>query len=96
MTSKILVTGGAGYIGSLLVPDLLSDGHEVTVLDTFARGDMHLAECCRYENFLPVRGDARDEDTVRRLVSKADIVIPLAALVGAPLCDRDPIAARFR
>lgn len=94
MTSKILVTGGAGYIGSLLVPGLLADGHEVTVLDTFSRGDMHLAECCRYETFAPVRGDARDEDTMRKLVSRADIVIPLAALVGAPLCDRDPIAAR--
>lgn len=94
MTTRILVTGGAGYIGSLLVPSLLADGYDVTVVDTFARGDMHLAECCRYDSFTPIRGDVRDEATMQRLVTRADIVIPLAALVGAPLCDRDPIAAR--
>lgn len=93
MASKILVTGGAGYIGSLLVPSLLAEGHDVTVLDTFARGETTLADCCRYEGFTPVRGDARDEDTVRKLLAKSDIVVPLAALVGAPLCARDPIAA---
>jgi nucleoside-diphosphate-sugar epimerase len=93
MVPRIFVTGGAGYIGSLLVPGLLADGHEVTVLDTFARGETTLADCCRYEGFRPIRGDARDEETVRKLLAKADIVIPLAALVGAPLCARDPIAA---
>ncbi|MEW5703936.1 MAG: SDR family oxidoreductase [Pseudomonadota bacterium] len=93
MKSKILVTGGAGYIGAVLVPKLLEEGHNVAVLDSFARGEAHLAACCQYDGFEPVRGDARDERVVKGLAAKADIVIPLAALVGAPLCARDPIGA---
>lgn len=89
----ILITGGAGYIGSVLVPTLLQHGHEVTVLDTFARGTTELAACCQYETFNPVRGDARDTRMLDSLVPKADVLIPLAALVGAPLCKEDPIAA---
>ncbi|MDB5315265.1 MAG: NAD-dependent epimerase/dehydratase [Rhodospirillales bacterium] len=89
----ILITGGAGYIGSVLVPTLLERGHKVTVLDTFARGTTELAACCRYETFHPVRGDARDTRLLDSLVPKADVLIPLAALVGAPLCKEDPIAA---
>lgn len=91
---RILVTGGAGYIGSVLVPTLLDRGHEVTVLDTFARGTTELALCCRYPGFSPVRGDARDERILDKLIPQCDVVIPLAALVGAPLCNEDPIAAR--
>ena len=90
---RILVTGGAGYIGSLLVPSLLDAGHRVTVLDTFARGDTALAACCRFSGFEPVRGDARDERLLDELVPSADVVMPLAALVGAPLCDRDTVGA---
>jgi nucleoside-diphosphate-sugar epimerase len=90
---KILVTGGAGYIGSILVPTLLEHGHEVTVLDNFMRGTTELAPCCHYKSFNPVRGDARDERLLDDLVSKADVIIPLAALVGAPLCKEDPITA---
>lgn len=93
MPERILVTGGAGYIGSVLVPTLLDASYHVTVLDTFVAGDTSLAACCRYDTFEAVRGDARDERVVRDLAARADIVIPLAALVGAPLCDRDPIAA---
>ncbi len=89
----ILITGGAGYIGSVLVPTLLERGHNVTVIDTFARGTTELAACCRYETFHPVRGDARDTRLLDSLVPKADVLIPLAALVGAPLCKEDPIAA---
>ncbi|MDB5383471.1 MAG: NAD-dependent epimerase/dehydratase [Rhodospirillales bacterium] len=89
----ILITGGAGYIGSVLVPTLLERGHKVTVLDTFARGTTELAACCRYGTFHPVRGDARDTRLLDSLVPKADVLIPLAALVGAPLCKEDPIAA---
>ncbi|WP_370051251.1 NAD-dependent epimerase/dehydratase family protein [Sinorhizobium fredii] len=91
---RILVTGGAGYIGSVLVPTLLEKGHEVTVLDTFPRGTTELAACCRYGGFNPVRGDARDQRLLDGLVPKADAIIPLAALVGAPLCNQDPITAR--
>jgi nucleoside-diphosphate-sugar epimerase len=91
---RILVTGGAGYIGSVLVPALLDRGHEVTVLDTFSRGTTELAQCCHFVRFNPIRGDARDERILDELVPRADVVIPLAARVGAPLCNEDPIAAR--
>jgi nucleoside-diphosphate-sugar epimerase len=91
---RILVTGGAGYIGSVLVPIFLERGHHVTVLDTFPRGTTELAACCHYRNFEPIRGDARDERLLDELAPKVDAVIPLAALVGAPLCQEDPIAAK--
>lgn len=90
---SILVTGGAGYIGSVLVPTLLAAGHRVTVLDSFLYDETALNAVCHLPEFSVVRGDARQEAVLRPLLAKADIVIPLAALVGAPLCDRDPIAA---
>jgi len=77
----------------LLVPALLQKGHRVTVLDTFSAGEPNLAACCLNEGFEPVRGDARDMRTVEPLLKRADAVIPLAALVGAPLCARDEIGA---
>lgn len=91
--SKILITGGAGYIGSVLVPMLLEKGHEVTVLDSLMYKQSSLLDCCRYKKFHMVRGDARDEETVRRLSDGQDVIIPLAALVGFPLCDQDKTAA---
>jgi nucleoside-diphosphate-sugar epimerase len=91
---QILVTGGAGYIGSVLVPRLLQAGHAVTVLDNFMFHQSSLADCCRFDTFEVVRGDARDEAVVKSLVSKADAVIPLAAIVGAPLCRNDPIGTK--
>jgi nucleoside-diphosphate-sugar epimerase len=93
MNGKILVTGAAGYIGSILIPDLLEHGYCVTALDTFARNDTSLAALCSHKRFEPVRGDVRDEALMRRLVADADVIIPLAALVGAPLCKQDPINA---
>jgi nucleoside-diphosphate-sugar epimerase len=92
--AKVLVTGGAGYIGSTLVPFLLSVGHEVTVLDNFLYGQAALLDCCAHPKFAVVRGDARAADTLRRVLHDADVVIPLAALVGAPLCDADQVGAR--
>ncbi len=89
---KILVTGGAGYLGSVLVPTLLAQGHEVTVLDNFYFGQNSLLDCCQYDTFKVVRGDAREESIVKPLVAKADVIIPLAALVGVPLCNTDQIA----
>lgn len=91
---KLLITGGAGYIGSVLIPHLLSEGHDVTVLDTFMFGQPSLLECCKFDGFNVVRGDCRDEALVKPLVAKADAIIPLAALVGAPLCKADAIGAR--
>ncbi len=89
---KILITGGAGYIGSVLTPILLAKGYEVTVIDNFMFRQNSLADCCQYETFNVVRGDCRDENTMKDLVKWADVIIPLAALVGAPLCSRDKIA----
>jgi nucleoside-diphosphate-sugar epimerase len=94
MTLSILVTGGAGYLGSIMVPDLLDLGHKVTVLDTFLYKQNSLAHVCCNANFQVVNGDARIEDTVAPLLAKADVVIPLAALVGAPICDKNPIGAK--
>ncbi|MCJ9429969.1 NAD(P)-dependent oxidoreductase [Kordiimonas marina] len=88
---KVLVTGGAGYIGSVLVPELLARGHHVTVIDNFLFGQNSLAACCAYEKFDVVNGDARDVRILEKYVPKADIVIPLAALVGAPMCARDTV-----
>lgn len=90
---KILITGGAGYLGSMLTVQLLSQQHQVTVLDNFLWGQNSLATSCAWKNFDIVRGDARDEGVMKPLIAKADAIIPLAALVGAPLCDRDVIAA---
>lgn len=91
---KILVTGGAGYIGSLLTPALLAQGHEVTVLDNFMFRQNSLMDCCHYPQFQVVRGDCRDEDLMKPLIARADVIIPLAALVGAPLCNRDQIGTQ--
>jgi len=89
---KVLVTGGAGYLGSILVPQLLADGHEVYVLDTFRHGPtLALSATGRLGLW---RGDARDPAVLHPLVDWADAVIPLAAVVGAPACDADPMNAR--
>ena len=91
--AKVLVTGGAGYLGSILVPELLAQGFAVTVLDNFMFKQNSLAHVCADPNFAVVRGDCRDEALVKSLLKDADIVIPLAALVGAPLCKLDPVGA---
>ena len=62
---SVLVTGGAGYIGSVLVPTLLRAGYRVTVLDNFLYRQDTLLECCQYEDFQIVRGDSRDPDVIR-------------------------------
>jgi len=90
---NILITGGAGYLGSVLTPHLLSLGHTVTVLDNFLFRQATLAECCHYDTFQVVRGDCRDPETLKPLLAEADAVIPLAAIVGAPLCNEDQTAA---
>lgn len=92
--SNVLVTGGAGYIGSVLVPNLLAAGHKVTVLDNFMYNQSSLLDVCVNPNLEVVAGDCRSEATVADLMKGKDVIIPLAALVGAPLCDKDPIAAK--
>jgi nucleoside-diphosphate-sugar epimerase len=93
MGKNILVTGGAGYLGSTMVPDLLAAGHKVTVLDNFMFDQVSLNHVCNNPNFNIVKGDIRIESVMAPLLKKADIVIPLAALVGAPLCNLDPVGA---
>ena len=92
-TAHVLVTGGAGYIGSVLCRQLLNRGYRVTVLDNFLYRQASLLDCCSSDAFRVVRGDCRDERVVMDVLHDADIIIPLAALVGAPLCDRDRIGA---
>ncbi|MBE7417778.1 MAG: NAD(P)-dependent oxidoreductase [Ideonella sp.] len=94
MTHNILITGGAGYLGSTLVPALLQAGHRVTVLDSFMFRQTSLNHVCHHANFSVVKGDIRVEATIAPLLAKADVVIPLAALVGAPMCNADPVGAK--
>ncbi len=91
--SKVLVTGGAGYIGSILVPDLLSDGHEVTVVDNFIYRQNSLAASFINPNLSVVVGDIRDTPLMTKLIASHEIIIPLAAIVGAPACNKDATAA---
>jgi len=91
--TNVLVTGGAGYIGAILVPALLDRGFKVAVVDNFMYAQDSLAAVCYHPRFSVVRGDVRSSDTMRPLLKDADVIIPLAALVGAPHCDRDPLAA---
>jgi len=91
---KILVTGGAGYLGSTIVPDLLNAGHEVKVVDNFMFKQSSLNHACHHANFSVVKGDIRVESTMLPLMKEADVIIPLAALVGVPMCSLDPVGAR--
>lgn len=90
---KILITGGAGYLGSILCEHMLDAGFSVTVLDSLIYGEQNLNHLCADPGFEFVRGDARDESILRPLVKNADVIIPLAAIVGAPACDLDPYMA---
>jgi nucleoside-diphosphate-sugar epimerase len=91
---KILVTGGTGYIGSVLVPELLRAGYEVTIIDNFLYNQVSLLDVCNFKTLTVVRGDARDEKLMARHIKGKDFIIPLACIVGAPACDADPVAAR--
>ncbi len=91
---RILVTGGAGYLGSVFVPQLLAAGHEVTVLDNFMYGQTSLLDCCHLPAFTMVRGDARDRTTLAKFLARADYIFPLACLTGAPICAKDPVGAQ--
>jgi len=91
---KILITGAAGYIGSLLVPSLLQAGHTVLAVDNLMYNQASLLDCCHYKTLTIIRGDARDRDLISKCLKQVDFIYPLACYTGAPLCDKDPIGSR--
>ncbi len=87
---KVLITGGAGYLGSILTEVLLSKGYAVTVLDSLVYKQLSLTSFCHNKNFSLHVGDVRDSQLLSDLVETHDIIIPLAAIVGMPACKKDP------
>lgn len=92
---KILVTGGAGYIGSILVPELLVRGNSVTVLDSLIHGQFSLLDCCANPKFDFMKGDICDDRLMSELIKKFDVIILLAAIVGAPACRKNPTVTKL-
>ena len=90
---KILVTGGAGYLGSVIIPKLIQDGHSVVVIDNLKYGQRSLLSLASIYDFDFIQADAREERILKDQLKKVDAIVPLAALVGAPACDHDPILA---
>ena len=86
---KVLITGGAGYIGSVITEVLLKENHQVTVLDNLMYNQTSLINISHNKNFNFIRGDVRDRKLLENLVKDAELIIPLAAIVGFPACDRD-------
>jgi len=91
---KVLVTGAAGYIGSVLVPALLQQGYQVIAIDSFMYNQSSLLDCCYDKKLSVVRGDARDRKLISDYIRDVEVIFPLACLTGAPLCARDPESAR--
>jgi len=89
MKKRILVTGGAGYIGSKLVTKLVNLGYEVTVIDILKFSSKSLNHLFSKENFNFIKGDVRNKKLMKKLIQKSDFIIPLAALVGAPICEKN-------
>jgi nucleoside-diphosphate-sugar epimerase len=87
---NILLTGGAGYIGSVLVRRLLRNGYKVTVIDSLRRGGESLIDLYEYSDFNFIKGDIRDEKTIREVLNGINVVVHLAAIVGEPACNREP------
>ena len=91
---KILITGAAGYIGSILVPELLNKGYEVVAVDNFMYDQTSLLDCCHRDKLKIIRGDCRDRDLMTKYMKDVDFIFPLACYTGAPLCDKFPLEAR--
>lgn len=86
---KILITGGGGYIGSMLTTELLGLGHKVTVVDLLKYDKGSLDHLYYKKNFKFISGDIRNSKLLKKIIHKKDFIIPLAALVGAPLCKKN-------
>ncbi len=95
MDQNILVTGGAGYLGSILVPELLSQGYRVTALDSLMHGQNPLLDCCANPKFDFIKGDICDKNLMAELINRFDVIIPLAAIVGAPACKINPTVTKL-
>ena len=93
MIKKILITGGAGYLGSILTYELLKLNYEVTVVDNFLYNQVSINHLVAYDNLKIIKGDVRDMSLMKALIASSDLIIPLAALVGAPICSKDPVGA---
>jgi nucleoside-diphosphate-sugar epimerase len=91
---RVLITGGAGYLGSTMARAMLEAGLEVRVVDNFMYEQEGLLALCSDQRFEVIRGDVRDEELIRRSLRDVEVVVPLACIVGAPACDRDPVTAR--
>src|SRR3990167_6107300 len=91
---KILLTGAAGYIGSILVPELLRHGHEVIAIDNFMYNQTSLLECCADRKFTLIRGDVRNRTLISECLKSVDAILPLACLTGAPICEEKPSEAK--
>lgn len=88
--AKVLITGGAGYIGSVLAPMLLSEGHEVTIFDAFTYGALPLLGFSAHPKLSVIKGDVRDATALGKVVKDHDWILHLAAIVGYPACAADP------
>jgi len=86
--SKVLITGGAGYIGSMLATELIKDGHEVTIIDLLKYDKGSLNHLYFNKKFKLIKEDIRNKKIMKNLIKKNEFIIPLAALVGAPLCEK--------
>ncbi|MCK4600975.1 MAG: NAD(P)-dependent oxidoreductase [Phycisphaerae bacterium] len=91
--TKILITGAAGYIGSIMVPRLLEAGYSVLAVDNFMYRQASLLDCCSNLNFELIRGDCRNQELIGECLKKVDAIFPLACLTGAPSCKSDPVGA---
>jgi len=90
---KVLITGAAGYIGSVLVPILLKEGYEVIAIDNFMYNRGSLLDCCYDKKLTVIRGDVRNRELISKCLKNIDVIFPLACITGAPACERDPATA---